>query len=268
MLQSHLSVQGHTIYYQVWGSGTPVILIHGFAEDSTIWHTQALALAAHCKVIIPDLPGSGLSPFIDGATIDTYSAIIYAIAQQETTLPSQKICVIGHSMGGYIALAFAEKHPDIINGLGLFHSTAYADTDEKKRTRQKAIDFIQNNGAFAFLKEAIPANFTKEYVTAHIDAITALVLQADYFTDEAIIQYYQTMMDRPDSTHVLQQCTYPLLFIIGKFDAAIPMQQMLAQSHLPNIAVVHILQHTAHMGMWEEAGKANELLISFICNQY
>jgi pimeloyl-ACP methyl ester carboxylesterase len=267
MLQSHLNVQGHTIYYQVWGSGTPVILIHGFAADSTIWHTQATALAAYCKVIIPDLPGSGLSPFIDGATIDTYSAIIYAIAQQEATLPSQKICVIGHSMGGYIALAFAKKHADIINGLGLFHSTAYADTDEKKLARQKAIDFIQNNGAFAFLKEAIPANFSIGYSAIHIDAITALVLQADYFTDDTIIQYYKNMMHRPDSTHVLQQCPYPVLFVMGEHDVAVPIKSMLQQCHLPNTANVHILQHTAHMGMWEEADKANELLINFICNQ-
>ena len=266
MLQNHLNVQEHTIYYQVWGSGTPVFLIHGFAEDSTIWHTQAQALAAHCKVIIPDLPGSGLSPFINCATIDTYSNLIYAIAQQEAKLPLQKIIVIGHSMGGYIALALADKHPNIIKGLGLFHSTAYADSYEKKLARKKAIDFVQNNGAFAFLKEAIPANFSSSYTCKHIDAITALVVQADDFTDEAIIQYYQNMMDRPDKTHVLLQSHYPVLFVMGEYDVAVPIKSMLQQCHLPATAVVHILQHSAHMGMWEEALAANELLLDFICN--
>jgi pimeloyl-ACP methyl ester carboxylesterase len=267
MHQNHLSFQNSNITYHIGGKGQLVFLLHGFGYDSTIWQQQANVLEAYCTVIVPDLPGSGQSDFIIGANMNTYAGIIKAIAEKESS-NDDAFTIIGHSMGGYIALAFAEKYPHLIKGLGLFHSTAYADSSEKIAAREKAIQFIKNNGAFAFIKEAIPANFSPQFATNHVEVVTNLVVQADTISDDTLIQYYQAMIERPDRTATLTTSTYPILFVIGQYDAAIPMQQILPQSHLPNISVVHILQQSGHMGMLEEADKANGLLVNFVCNQF
>lgn len=118
-------------------SPLPIILIHGFAEDSTIWGNQVAYLKNSHQLLVPDLPGSGQSALLTGPTsMEELAETIKAILDAENITA----CImIGHSMGGYIALAFAEKYPDSINALGLFHSTAYPDTAEKKQHAEKAL---------------------------------------------------------------------------------------------------------------------------------
>lgn len=121
------------VHYTIDGAGKPVILLHGFGEDSAIWQSQIEALQNNYQLIVPDLPGSGQSEFIAGADIETYAEIIKAIIDKEKTISgAEKVLLIGHSMGGYITLAFAEKYPQYLTAFGLFHSSAFADTDEKK----------------------------------------------------------------------------------------------------------------------------------------
>jgi pimeloyl-ACP methyl ester carboxylesterase len=172
--------------------------------------------------------------------------------------------MIGHSMGGYVALAFAEKYPERLNAFGLFHSSAFADTEEKKLARKKSIEFIQANGAHAFLKTATPGLFAETYTKEHSTEIEKLVEYLQYFTKEALVQYYEAMIVRPDRTAVLSSFPKPILFIIGEHDKAVPMQSGLQQSYLPQESHVHILQHSGHMGMWEETAKANGILKAFI----
>jgi pimeloyl-ACP methyl ester carboxylesterase len=167
-------------------------------------------------------------------------------------------------MGGYITLAFAEKYPEYLNSFGLFHSSAFPDTEEKKETRKKAIEFIQKKGGYAFLKTSIPGLFTNEYNTSHPDKVNALIDDAKKFTDEALVQYYEAMIARPDRTTVLKTFKHPILFLIGEHDLAVPLQASLQQCYLPAQSHVKILKHSAHMGMWEETEKANKELLCFV----
>ncbi|MFT3981889.1 MAG: alpha/beta hydrolase [Ferruginibacter sp.] len=237
------------IIYTVSGKGLPVMLVHGFAEDRRIWDDFAGRLSEEFLLIVPDLPGSGQSELLqgDGVQISDYAALLYAILQKENIA---KCCMIGHSMGGYISLSFAEKYPGMLCGLGLFHSSAYADDEAKKDTRRKGIEFIQNNGPLAFLKTSIPGLFA-DAEKSKAD-ITELIGQAEAFSAEALIQYYNAMIARPDTTVVLQNTRTPVLFIMGVHDKAVPFQHSLEQSHLPSIAHIHILRNGAHMGMLEE----------------
>ena len=143
---------GKKIFYNTEGSGKPVMLLHGFAEDGTIWNHQLKKLQEHFFVIVPDLPGSGFSELLEGEIqMEDYADVVKTIINAELSKKKrQQFTLIGHSMGGYITLAFAQKFPNLLNAFGLFHSTAYADDDVKKEIRKKGIEFIKNNGAFFF----------------------------------------------------------------------------------------------------------------------
>ena len=176
--------------------------------------------------------------------------------------------MIGHSMGGYITLAFAEKYPGSLKAFGLFHSSAFADNEEKKDTRRKAIEFIKTKGAHTFLKSTTPTLFAKAFTEEYAEKITALIEEGKNFTNAALIQYYDAMINRPDRTAILQNFNNPILFIIGEHDQAIPLQSSLQQCYLPSRSNVNILTRSAHMGMWEEKEKANEILFNFLFNKF
>jgi pimeloyl-ACP methyl ester carboxylesterase len=244
------------IFYRLEGNGNPVLLLHGFAEDGNIWNKQINVLKENNLLIIPDLPGSGHSEMLDGTPgLKDYAEVVKAIAQEVVLNKQQnqnQFCLIGHSMGGYITLAFAEKYPGLLNSFGLFHSSAFADTEEKKATRRKGIAFIKKNGTEAFLKTSIPNLFSEETKNEKPELITQLFDIAKNISPEALIQYYEAMILRPDRIPVLKSFNKPVLFIIGKEDNAVPLAASLAQCHIPAISFVHILHHSGHMGMWEE----------------
>lgn len=259
--------QNKKIFFRLEGKGKPVVLLHGFAEDGNIWDKQIEALKEKYLLIIPDLPGSGESEMLDGkCTLEDYAEVIKAIAD-EVILKGKKenqFCFIGHSMGGYILLAFAEKYRKLLNSFGLFHSSAFADSEEKIAVRKKAIAFIKKNDTEAFLKTSIPNLFSEETQKENPEFITQLFNIAKNISPEALIQYYEAMILRPDRTDVLRTFEKPVLFIIGKKDAAVPLQTSLKQCYLPAISSVNILQHSAHMGMWEEEELANNFLKEFL----
>lgn len=173
--------------------------------------------------------------------------------------------LFGHSLGGYITLAFAEKYPGMLNSFGLVHSTAFADSKEKKAARLKSIEFIRKNGAYEFLKTSIPGLFNPAGHLERPDGfIETLVEKGKHFSSNALIQYYQAMINRPDRTHVLKTFSKPILFIIGQHDNAVPFAQSLQQCYLPLQSHIHILRYSAHMGMWEEEKKVTGLLNEFL----
>lgn len=258
-----ISFQNANICYNTSGKGLPVVLLHGFAEDSTIWDNQVEFLRDRIRLIIPDLPGSGKSEMITkkNTGIEEYADCIKEILSAENI---ERCVMIGHSMGGYITLAFAEKYPEALISFGLFHSSAYADDDLKKETRKKAIGFIKEHGAFPFLQTSIPGLFCPE---SNSEAINALIEKGKAFSAAALIQYYEAMIARPDRTAILKHAPVPVLFIMGEHDKAVPFKHSLEQSYLPGESYVNILRKTAHMGMLEETGKSNEILANFLLSQ-
>lgn len=249
------------ISYTITGQGTPVVLLHGFAEDREIWKYQQQELEKYCRLIIPDLPGSGRSVITEDSSIEGLADAIKALLEQEQI---SSCIMIGHSMGGYVTLAFAEKYPGLLKGFGLFHSTAYPDTEEKKATRLKSIEFIQKHGSYEFLKQASPNIFSEGFKEEHPEKIEALINDYKDFNPEALITYYNAMMQRPDRKQILKNSPVPVLFIIGQHDNAVPLSDSLQQSHMPASSYIYILKASGHMGMWEEPGRANQILSQFI----
>ena len=151
----------HSIFYQIKGEGEPVVFLHGFCSDHTVWDEFADDLAEDYQVLVMDLPGFGTSDVIPNISIAEIAEILKALLDE---LGWQKITLIGHSMGGYISMAFAKQYADRLRGLGMFHSHPYDDSVDKKSSRQKVIDFIERRGAVLYLKQLIPALFTPSFV--------------------------------------------------------------------------------------------------------
>ena len=253
--------QHKKIAYSIIGSGSPVMLVHGFGEDGQVWRNQVDALKDKFQLIIPDLPGSGQSELIDDMSMSGMAEVLHSIIHEENI---DRCVVIGHSMGGYITLALVENYWNHVSAFGLFHSSSFADSEEKKAARRKGIDHINQYGAFEFLKTATPNLFsqlTKDEKPELVDEQLALLHN---FLPKALVSYYEAMIQRPDRTEILRQATVPVLFIIGKYDAAVPPEDSLQQSHLPEKSYIHILQHSGHMGMLEELAIANSILEKFL----
>ncbi|MDQ2752348.1 MAG: alpha/beta hydrolase [Bacteroidota bacterium] len=258
--------QNKRLSYQKEGTGFPVVFIHGFPEDGNVWKHQISFLKEKFTVIVPDLPGSGASAMLDETdskevTITDYADCIFALLQHENI----KDCLVfGHSMGGYITLALVEKYPHVIRGFGLVHSTAFADSDEKKKIRRKSILTIGQYGSYAFIKSIVPGLFSAYFKQNYSAEIDTLMERGSNFQPAALQQYYTAMMLREDKTSVLKNTQLPVLFFMGKEDNAAPLHDVLQQAHLPSISYIYILEKSAHMGMWEEKEKVNKGLLDFI----
>lgn len=260
MQTNTIELNGKRLFYRTWGDGPCVVLLHGFGEDGEIWHHQWHRLAG-CRLLIPDLPGSGHSEMMADMSMEGLASAVYHLLQKEGI---SRCILIGHSMGGYIALAFLEQYPEMVAGLGLFHSSAFADSEAKKETREKGIAFMEKQGAALFLETTTPNLYApqsreqrKELVQTHIDRMKNA-------SAAALIAYYRSMMQRPDRTVLLQHNKIPFLFVLGKYDAAVPLSDGLQQAHLPAVAHVHLLQASGHMGMVEEPEQSCILLQQFI----
>lgn len=251
------------MYYRTEGSGPVVVLVHGFAEDGTIWSATVDGLKDKFRLLVPDLPGSGQSvigPDVE-FSMDYFAKCISDILEAESV---GSCAMIGHSMGGYITLAFAEQYADRLQSLGLFHSTAYADSEEKKEARGKSIIFIQQHGAAAFIQQAVPALFSEKTKTTRPSIVSEIVKRYTNFSADALVNYYRAMINRPDRTAILKTFPRPVMLIIGEHDTAVPPEQTLKQSYLPEISHVLILNNSGHMGMIEEPERSVAFVKRFL----
>ena len=260
-MEKTIRYENKKIYYRSIGSGTPVMLVHGFGEDGNVWNIQVDHLKNKFHLIIPDLPGSGRSELINDMSMEGMAEVLHSIIHEENI---STCAVIGHSMGGYITLALVEHYWNHVNAFSLFHSTAYPDTEEKKETRKKGIEFIKQHGAFEFLKTSTPNLFSPDTKSETPNLVNSFISTLDSFSPEALIAYYNAMMARPDRTNVLKKTSNPVLFVTGIFDGAVSPDDVLKQCHLPEKSYIHVLKKSGHMGMMEEPEKANRILEDFL----
>ena len=256
--------QNKKISYQTIGNGYPVMLVHGFGEDGDVWNPQIEFLKDKYHLIVPDLPGSDKSEMINDMSMEGMAEVLHSIIHEENI---DTCTVIGHSMGGYITLALVEKYWNHVNAFGLFHSSAFADTEEKKQTRKKGIEFAKQHGAFEFLKTATPNLFSPNSKSQIPNSIQEFISSLANFSTDALVSYYEAMMKRPDRTSLLEKTEKPVLFIAGEHDNAIPLNDILKQCHLPEKSYFHLLKKSGHMGMMEEPEKANQILEEFLLNK-
>lgn len=242
-----------------------ILLIHGFGEDHCIWKEQISFLSTYFRVIAPNLPGVHCKPLTihhsHAPQIKNYVEVLHELMHH---LHIEKYYVLGHSMGGYIGLAFADYYVNHVIGLGLIHSTTFEDNPAKKESRLKIAEFIQEHGTRKFLETATQNLFGNAFKKAHPDKIHDVMDSASDVSTEAMIQFVMAMRNRPAHTHMLTQQRIPIWMIVGKEDIAVPIEDSLQQTQLLPSNHVMILEQVGHMGMLEATAQVNNAILGFI----
>ena len=255
--------QGKTMASYQNGSKTdfPIVLLHGFCEDSRMWDEWLPLLPSYRNYLCIDLPGFGNSELLEETTIASMAEAVAGVLQHQNI---KKCILVGHSMGGYVACAFAKQHGHLLKGLCMFHSHPFADSEEKKAGRLKAIDFIEKNGHVLFVRQLIPKLFAYDYSKGYQAEVNRMIYYASKYQPEAIIASLHAMRDRPDLSAVLKDIDCPVQFFIGQQDAAIPYETSLRQTHLPARADLQIYEDVGHMGMFKSPRKTAKAFRKFI----
>ena len=251
-MKNFTDFRGKKLFCQVTGDGPAIVLLHGFMESQLIWKNFTRKLSDSYRVIAIDLPGHGQSDVISGGNgMDMMAEGVRHVLKD---LGIDSCLMVGHSMGGYVTLAFAEKYPRKIRGIVLFHSQAGADSPEARINRERAIGVVQKDHQ-GFINNLIPDLFDPANVKKYSFEIAALKEMALQTPKEGIIAALEGMKNRTDRQHVLAQAKVPVMFIAGKNDSRIPMQVIMPQTTLPEHSEVLLLDHVGHMGFIEAPGK-------------
>jgi pimeloyl-ACP methyl ester carboxylesterase len=255
------SVNTKPLHFNISGQGPVIVLLHGFLESGEIWKKFARRLSLSFQVVVIDLPGHGSSSgnFERTVSMDEMAeAVHYVLASRKIT----RCIMAGHSMGGYVTLAFAEKYPRMLKGFILFHSHAAADSPEARANRERALKLAEKDH-HGFIKNFIPDLFAPKNVSRFGKEIQTLRDMAMKTEKAGIIAALEGMKIRPDRQHVLLHTKVPVLFIIGKNDRRMPMEMIMPQTLLPSHCEVLLLDNVGHMGFLEASGPTFSALKGF-----
>ena len=260
-MEKQLNWQQGVVNYCIKGEGKPVVLLHGFLENLHIWDSFSAFLGPGFQVIAVDLPGFGkTSVFGENHTMPFMAGAVKAVLEEENIA---KAMLVGHSMGGYVSLAFAKKYPETVQAMVLFHSHAAGDDEQGRRNRSRTIEVVKKDHK-DFIAQFIPLLFAEENVprfAAEIDRLRKVSLQT---SKEGVVAALAGMRDRDDQLEMLKTVRFPLLFVVGKQDSRIPLEKIIPQLTVPPHAEVVILDKTGHMGFVESPGKVFPVVRDFL----
>jgi pimeloyl-ACP methyl ester carboxylesterase len=238
-------LQDSTIAYVDQGEGKPIVLLHGFCGSSRYWDHVIPVLSDGFRVITPDLPGHGQSDPLQGnSTIENFADQIKKLLE---ALNLQEVTMFGHSLGGYITLAFAEKYSQQLNGFSLIHSTAFPDSEEAKKGRVANVQKVNQSGIYSLIDGLVPKLFSPENQDENY---VGEAMEIGYTTSaEGAIDALNAMKDRPDRNSVLEAALLPVLLIAGEQDQIIPAEKTFSVS---KSTIKHsTIKNSGHMSMYE-----------------
>lgn len=250
------------VFYTDQGSGTIVLLLHGYLETGEIWESFVPLLSDQYRVICMDLPGHGQSG-VWGKIHDLgdMAGSVNAVLEAEDI---DRVFLVGHSMGGYVTMAFADLYPERLQGYSLFHSTCFADSEEKKVNRDREISLVLCNKK----KQIINVNIPKAFADCNVERLKSKVSLAKRIAmrnqDNGIVAVLNGMKTRPDRTPVLKDPTLPLLLVGGMKDNYIPAEVFEKLTELAPHADVVRMKESGHMGFMEEPELSAGALRNFI----
>jgi len=240
-----------------------IVFLHGFAESQEIWTDFLRGFPQTYQLLTPDLLGHGAN--VPATPNDDYSMEAQAeyVVGQLQQQGVEKALLVGHSMGGYVALALAESQPEMVAGLVLFHSTALPDTDEKKANRDKNVDFIRRHGVGKFMDSFIRPLFAPANQDQMQEPQQFLAAIGKATPETAVLGGLRAMRDRADRTQVLREATFPVLFIGGKDDAAVALESLMPQLALPAQSHALLLSNVGHLGYLEAPELTQRAVVDF-----
>ena len=242
------------------GQGPALLFLHGLCESGEMWRHFADSLSTQYRVLCPDLPGFGNSP--PTSSITSLEEVAQQLEEWMDALQIQNPIVMGHSLGGYVALALLERMGTRIQAIGLLHSTGYADDLEKKEMRNRTLTFLKKHGADKFATSFVPQLFPEHRRIELADAMACAIEDGKRSSLEGLIAYTIAMRDRVDRLEVLQQFAGPKLLLAGTVDGSVKIESSRAQQ----TAFTHYieLEGVGHLGMVEEKEKTLEIVQNFV----
>lgn len=238
------------VHYKSFGRGSTVILLHGFLENLNMWNFLTSTLAKKRRVITVDLLGHGKTENLGYVhTMEEQAELIRNLLK---SLNVRKATLIGHSMGGYVALAFADLFPKNTKGVCLLNSTAYADSSAKKVSRNRAIKAVKENHK-TFIKVSIPMLFSEENRTLLKDIIKHTTKEALTTSKQGIIASLEGMKIRKDRTHILKNDSFKNLLILGKNDTVLDNKTHKKQVENTSTDLIQLNEgHMSHIEMTQD----------------
>ena len=238
-----INVNDIELAYTRRGKGTPLVLLHGYPLDNHLWDDIAPLLEDTFDLIQPDLRGFGKSTTVESPYImDDYASDIAGLLDQ---LGIQKAAIAGHSMGGYVALAFARLYPERVSGLGLVSTQVLADPPDRKEARYKSAADVSEKGIGGVVEAMVP-KFTSD---ERLQGIARETMERQQ--PAAFIGALRAMAERTDSSSLLSSFKFPVVIIHGEADALIPIDRAReVKNAVPSAHLVE-LKGTGHMPMME-----------------
>lgn len=247
------------VHYESTGQGGAVVLLHGFLEDLTMWNSISSELSIDHHVIRIDLLGHGATENLGYIhDMEEQARMVKAVLNE---LKIKNYTVIGHSMGGYVALALAEMHPEEINGLCLMNSTSLADSMDKRTNRDRAIQAVKKNHR-SFVRIAIPGLFApgnRDRFASEIAEATRISLA---MSPQGIIGALVGMKIRKDRSNIFRRGEFQKLLVIGEQDPALDQDSLLPQTRYPGVKTV--LFKDGHMSHIENQKELTKTLLEFL----
>ncbi|RDK88216.1 alpha/beta fold hydrolase [Marinirhabdus gelatinilytica] len=242
-----------SIYYTAQGSGPTIVLLHGFLESSTMWEQIVPTLVSKRKIITIDFPGHGASDAIaEEHTMELFAEVVFTLLDH---LQISTVTLIGHSMGGYVAMAMAEAHPERIEKLVLLNSTPAADSEERKLNRARALKLVPK-AKEAFVSMAITNLFTEVSRQKLQPEIESLKTEALQMTAQGITAAIAGMKNRKDRTEVLKSFTSPKFMICGTEDPILTFQECKSIANTSDCRLFELESgHMSHLEKFQEIVK-------------
>lgn len=246
------------ISYSDVGKGTAIVLLHGFLENKTMWDFYIPEFAKKNRVITIDLLGHGESECLGYVhSMEDHADAVYAVLSE---LRIRKAFFVGHSMGGYVALAFAELYPEYIKGIALLNSTAKADNEERKINRDRAVKAVKQSFV-NFISLSIANLFSennRERLALEIDKVKKEALKTPL---QGIVASLEGMKIRTDREHILHLSTFPILMVLGEKDPVLPYHETSKQIEQTKVELITYAD--GHMSYIENQENLLKVLIAF-----
>ncbi len=246
---SFISFQGGQIYFQETGSGMPVVLLHGFLGSASVFNTVIPHLSSNFRLILIDLPGHGKSDCF--GYIHRMEFMARAVNAVLDAINIKKVSIVGHSMGGYVALSLASGFPDRVLSICLLNSITFSDSAEKKIERQRSIEVIKS-GHPLFLRQTIQYLFANAYLKENKSALTIAQHIAEKTSIRGILAALEGMKIRLDNRKILGQQKIPVYWFIGKHDAVFPKEIVHRHMKIMGDKFIRKFEKSGHMIMLEE----------------
>lgn len=247
------------ISYTDEGKGTAVVLLHGFLENKSMWNAFVPELSKKYRVITLDLLGHGETECLGYVhAMEDQADMLFALLMH---LKIRKVVLAGHSMGGYVALAFAELYPDYMKGLFLLNSTSRADSDERKMNRDRAVVCVkQNYGAFVSMSIAnLFAEDNRERLANEIEKVKEQALKTPL---QGIVAALEGMKIRKDREVILHFAPYPMQLVLGQKDGVLIYEDNLEQIESTKVELTTFPD--GHMSHIENEKELLKVLTNFL----